>query len=665
MSLLGQVAPAARLVHVCGIGELGDKAVARLADLLPLANAGDSLTVHVSRVEHVAGLGAALAEGRRVLANIDRVARVTERGTHVEGLDAGIVGVYHYVVAGREEFAGDRATVSLTSPADVMAWIVIDTEPGLDPPGPAARAPMFWLTPVNAKGLALDPETVIDVAATLLLVETLPATPPAFSLPTGTMSAGVGGAYGLAGDVLRHLATVVSARLLTDHLVPDPRVKETSSVPPDIAALVRRYTLDSLAGAVLDPELVPVAVPDPVPGVVRLDGELVTAALDRGRVALSLPSNEDEWPSTLYHTSRMFDLTLAQRWKEQVEASTDHLLRQIEDEVPLALERIASGRAHGPAFVDHVLTQVERGIRTDPRAPQATPDVSGALDALRRALAARPHPVALAFRAALAFGTPALVTAGALLQIYRDARGPLFAALLLPCAAGTGFLFVQRRIRSTSRAAIACRDAAVDSVIRRQEVLLASQIAEGLRRLRTGLAAMVSRGRTHLQAYVEAVTTARDEAAQAVAAVPTGTAVLKPVIRELRQYEQIADAIQDGLPDLLSACAATGALRVDDGGPARVREKVMAVCAQSLLGRRSALGRYARVWGEGGDTRNMEERLRDTAVPLAAVDAASRESVVVLPPAAVWSEEAQETTVEVEGELLLVVTAGRVRGVRP
>ncbi len=663
----GADTPSVTLSVLAGVGARGERITHLLEDLV--ASLPEPLKAAI-RVVHGADAAALLQQVRAARASLtDQVntERILAGKWQVEGRDTGGVRVQLCIAAAEGEDAGLDQTVRTLqndNGSDTIRTITIATNPvDVTPAGEARGVRRYFVGPRNAAGETTGDDAIIGSVAGALLLFALPGSRPGPD-PTEDRAAtfGLSAFHGVIGASRRQLARHLAAALLAIHGRPASEVDQQRFQGQDLAEFVQDHSLETLLPRLFDPRLFDTGRTEPIPAVPQIDdNRLVEITLDRGAVALKLaPGEETLWSEQLVRYSRTLEMTVAVRWRRQMESAFRNLARTVPDALVERVRTYVARTVNGHALMRDALERV----RTDHEhellsLPDPSARLEPALRELDHAVAARPGALDLWLRTALwvlpAAGAAALV----LTRLMDDDREKWFALGVAVLVAAAGVLGVVQRLDAARQRILKSRDRAVAIILDRQEAIL-SQNAVGYVQ---DLVALLRRGRESALEFLakdeEAITVARRTLDEALARPVEGPVTFEPVLRTRKEYEEAHRLLNANTDQLLEGLGGEDGLSpqaVQIAHNMALPEWLTTWCdARIVEGRAVRPIPFSSAWEirlKGRPEGNVHDELaalQRRAEPLGSVEMSCKQMAMRVVPAGVPTEGMEPATEEVGG----------------
>ncbi len=558
-----------RLTVVVGWGPFGAEVASELNRLLPALS--DPL-LHAASV-HVVGESEDVAESlnsaRSALVSLENTERIRRAGRAIDGETVDRPRVRHWVVWDRQEIGHAPSGLSdiiVLNPTDFFAAIVGGVTDGPLPPGgdwPVGLRP-FSLGPTLATGEQISRADVVRSVAGLLFGTLLPSLAIDLDVPpkrAGTF--GFSAAVGLSGASLQRLGEHLAQRVLTVHL--DSAHRDRGGSLPAVAAdLIEEHDPRRLGERLFDPRQLPRLRPEPIPAQVKWNEHSeLDVKLGGGALGLQLAAHEPHaWSQRLRELSRAFDLTVAFRWRRQLELAARIIAAEIRRTFVPRCVTLLDSLPFSPTFVEEALATLEDRLSAERKPiPDRSNDLERVLHELDARVAALPNPLALALRMAL--WTIPLLTVGASVvhAWYLGSPRALFLPVIFVVVVAVGAIagVLLRLVRSHQHLANA-RARAIGVVVARQEAFLSGNAMACLDEVLRELRGQLGVARQSVAAYRETARGALSSLEASVHSDLASSLTMDAVLTRPSEYRDTADHLQPQLEEWLKDAAKAGIL---------------------------------------------------------------------------------------------------------
>lgn len=558
-----------RLTVIVGWGGVGTAVASELNKLLPALSDPLLHAASVQSVDESADVAQTLKDARSALVSLVNTERIRATGRAIDGEAVDRPRVRHWVVWDRHEIGrvpSGLSDIIALSPTDLFAAIVSGIMDGaVQLPGdwPASLRP-FFVGPALATGEQLSHTDVVNSVAGLLFAMLLPSLAIELDVPAGRAGTfGFSTATGLSGASMQRLGEHLAYRLLSLHL--DTSRKDRSrSLPETVTAVLEEHDPQRLGERLFDPRQLPRLRPEAIPAQVHWTGDReLRVILDRGAVGLQLPAREPEiWSQLLRRFSRAFDLTVAVRWRRQLELAARAVAAEIRRTFVPRCETLLDTLPFSPMYVEEALATLDDRLSSERRpVPDRPGDLERVLDELDARVSALPNPLALALRMAL-WMIPLLVVGTSVVHaMYLGSpRGLLWPVIFAVVVAVGAIASVLLQLLRSHKDLANARARAISVVVARQEAFLSNN-AVGY------LGEVLGELRGQMQVAGQSVAAYRDGARRALSSLEVRTCgdlavslTMDAVLSRPDEYRDTADQLGVQLEEWLRDAASTGLL---------------------------------------------------------------------------------------------------------
>lgn len=457
--------------------------------------------------------------------------------------------VHYLVIWSGEEVSGspvDEAVLVAEQPRDVLRGIVYHA-------GKLGGVgfPIHAIGLTNAAGERIDEGDIHGSVAGMGLLSLLPGVKLEPEPTQGRAGRfGLAAQLGLTGSSRLQLARHLALEIVRDHGRLGSEIPSERFQREDITALVRRFRYQDLGLDLFDVRNFGTGRGTPIPAHVEWKERTLQVSLDRGGVELDLDRIEaKDWSDELRRHSRRLDMTLAVRWRQQIDSAVDTVRERVCLEVEEALGELLSSHRWGQTLAEHVIEQIRKNLN-ERRLALLGPagSLEEALAALDRSVARRPNALEVWLRTALWLGPALFVFAVILRSGYGDFRGALFPVILVAAGIAAGFFGTAVYLIRMRRMLRNARRLVIDHILSRQEAILSENGVDGLEEVLGILARKLNDAELRIAEDRAGLGAARSALEEQTSQELPGGFAFAPLLRHPNEYRE---ALRASSPDVV------------------------------------------------------------------------------------------------------------------